>query len=90
VTKFMINKDGATFYLNGNTWFRPAYGANGVFYTVVPTPWRGGGRSSKVRRHERWTSALARGDWPLRVDSSRPGTWKAAAQSPPRLARTPM
>jgi hypothetical protein len=26
VTKFMINKDGATFYLNGNTWFRPAYG----------------------------------------------------------------
>jgi hypothetical protein len=27
----MINKDGATFYLNGNTWFRPAYGANGVF-----------------------------------------------------------
>jgi hypothetical protein len=38
VTKFMINKDGATFYLNGNTWFRPAYGANGVFYTGVPTP----------------------------------------------------
>jgi len=38
VTKFMINKDGATFYLNSNTWFRPAYGANGVSYTVVPTP----------------------------------------------------
>jgi hypothetical protein len=38
VTKFMINKGGATFYLNGNTWFRPAYGADGVFYTVVPTP----------------------------------------------------
>jgi hypothetical protein len=38
VTKFMINKDGATFYLNGNTWFRPAYGANGVLYTVVLTP----------------------------------------------------
>jgi hypothetical protein len=34
----MINKDGATFYLKGNTWFRAAYGANGVFYTVVPTP----------------------------------------------------
>jgi hypothetical protein len=34
----MINKDGATFYLNGNRRFRPAYGANGVFYTVVPTP----------------------------------------------------
>jgi hypothetical protein len=27
VTKFMINKDGATFYLNGNTLFRPVYGA---------------------------------------------------------------
>jgi len=65
VTKFMINQDGATFYLNGNTGFRPAYGANGVLYTVVPTPWRGGGRSSKVRRHGRWTSAFARGDWPL-------------------------
>ena len=38
MTKFMINKDGATFYLNGNTRFRPAYGANGVFDTVVPTP----------------------------------------------------
>jgi hypothetical protein len=34
----MINKDGATFYLNGKTWFWPAYGANGVFYTVVPAP----------------------------------------------------
>jgi hypothetical protein len=25
-------------YLCGNTWFSPAYGANGVHYTVVPTP----------------------------------------------------
>jgi hypothetical protein len=33
-----INKSGQTYYLNGNTWFKPAYGANGVFYTVVPTP----------------------------------------------------
>jgi len=33
-----INKNGATYYLNGNTWFQPAYGANGVYYTVVPTP----------------------------------------------------
>jgi hypothetical protein len=33
-----INKNGQTYYLNGNTWFKPAYGANGVFYTVVPTP----------------------------------------------------
>ena len=29
---------GATYYLNGNTWFQPAYGANGVYYTVVPAP----------------------------------------------------
>ncbi len=31
-----INKNGATYYLSGNTWFQPAYGANGVYYTVVP------------------------------------------------------
>lgn len=29
---------GGTYYLCGNTWFQPAYGANGVFYRVVPTP----------------------------------------------------
>jgi hypothetical protein len=33
-----INKGGTTYYLSGNTWFKPAYGANGVYYTVVPTP----------------------------------------------------
>ena len=33
-----INKNGATYYLSGNTWFQPAYGANGLFYTVVPAP----------------------------------------------------
>jgi hypothetical protein len=33
-----INKNGNTYYLNGNTWFQPSYGANGVFYTVVPAP----------------------------------------------------
>jgi hypothetical protein len=33
-----INKNGTTYYLSGNTWFKPAYGANGVYYTVVPTP----------------------------------------------------
>ncbi len=33
-----INKNGATYYLNGNTWFQPAYGANGVYYRVVPAP----------------------------------------------------
>jgi hypothetical protein len=30
--------NGATYYLCGNTWFSPSYGANGVFYRVVPTP----------------------------------------------------
>jgi hypothetical protein len=29
---------GAAYYLCGNTWFSPAYSANGVLYTVVPTP----------------------------------------------------
>ena len=29
---------GGTYYLCGNTWFSPAYGANGVHYTVVPAP----------------------------------------------------
>ncbi len=33
-----INKNGTTYYLNGNTWFQPSYGANGVFYKVVPAP----------------------------------------------------
>lgn len=27
-----------TYYLCGNTWFQPAYGANGVYYRVVPSP----------------------------------------------------
>jgi len=29
---------GTTYYLCGNTWFKPSYGANGVYYRVVPTP----------------------------------------------------
>jgi hypothetical protein len=29
---------GGTYYLCGNTWFSPSYGANGVFYRVVPAP----------------------------------------------------
>ena len=33
-----INKNGQTYYLNGNTWFQPAFGANGVYYTVVQAP----------------------------------------------------
>jgi hypothetical protein len=29
---------GQTYYLNGNTWFYPSYGANGIYYRVVPAP----------------------------------------------------
>ena len=29
---------GMTYYLCGNTWLQPAYGANGVYYRVVPAP----------------------------------------------------
>ena len=29
---------GTAYYLCGNTWFKPTYGANGVYYRVVPTP----------------------------------------------------
>ena len=29
---------GTTYYLCGNTWFSAAYGANGVYYRVVPVP----------------------------------------------------
>ena len=29
---------GITYYLCGNTWFLPSYGANGVYYRVVPAP----------------------------------------------------
>jgi hypothetical protein len=29
---------GGTYYLCGNTWFKPMFGANGVYYRVVPTP----------------------------------------------------
>ena len=32
------NVNGTTYFLCGNTWFQPAYGANGVYYHVVPTP----------------------------------------------------
>jgi hypothetical protein len=33
-----INKNGMTYHLNGNTWFKPLYGANGVHYQVVAAP----------------------------------------------------
>ena len=29
---------GVTYYLCGNTWLQPAYGANGIYYRVVPAP----------------------------------------------------
>jgi len=29
---------GTTYYQCSNTWFQPSYGANGVYYRVVPTP----------------------------------------------------
>jgi hypothetical protein len=29
---------GVAYYLCGNTWFQPNYGANGVYYKVVPAP----------------------------------------------------
>ena len=29
---------GTSYYLCGNTWFRAAYGANGVYYRVVSGP----------------------------------------------------
>ena len=32
------NVRGTNYYLCGNTWFLPNYGANGVYYRVVPAP----------------------------------------------------
>jgi hypothetical protein len=29
---------GVAYYLCGNTWFQPTYGANGVYYKVVAAP----------------------------------------------------
>ena len=29
---------GTTYYHYSTTWFQPSYGANGVYYRVVPTP----------------------------------------------------
>jgi len=29
---------GQKYYLCGNTWFQPTYGANGLYYRVTPTP----------------------------------------------------
>jgi hypothetical protein len=31
-----ISKNGTKCYLNGNAWFQPSYGANGIYYRIVP------------------------------------------------------
>ena len=31
-------RNGVTYYACGPTWFKPGYGANGIFYRVVPYP----------------------------------------------------
>lgn len=33
-----VTKNGTTYYLSGNTWLQPMYGANGVHYQVVSAP----------------------------------------------------
>jgi hypothetical protein len=33
-----VTKNGTTYYLSGNTWFQPMFGANGVHYLVVQAP----------------------------------------------------
>ncbi len=34
----IVNQAGINYQVGG-TWFRPYYGANGVYYTVVPAPY---------------------------------------------------
>jgi len=34
----MVNRFGVDYYHVGDSWFRPFYGANGVYYTVVGAP----------------------------------------------------
>ncbi|RZL87392.1 MAG: hypothetical protein EOP82_26770 [Variovorax sp.] len=33
-----VDRGGVNYYESGTTWFKPAYGANGVYYSVVPAP----------------------------------------------------
>lgn len=33
-----VDRAGVTYYQVGNSWFKPLFGANGVYYSVVPTP----------------------------------------------------
>jgi hypothetical protein len=35
----IVNRAGINYYQIGDTWFRPYYGANGVYYTVVAAPY---------------------------------------------------
>jgi hypothetical protein len=32
------NVGGSTYYMCGSAWLQPSYGANGVYYRVVPAP----------------------------------------------------
>ncbi len=33
-----VDRGGVTYYQAGNAWFRPSFGANGVYYSVVAAP----------------------------------------------------
>jgi len=33
-----LNVNGKEYYQAGSTWYHPAFGNNGVYYTIVPTP----------------------------------------------------
>jgi hypothetical protein len=33
-----VDRGGVTYYQVGNSWFRPSFGANGVYYSAVPAP----------------------------------------------------
>jgi len=33
-----VSRFGVNYYLRGNTWYQPVYGASGIFYRVVPAP----------------------------------------------------
>jgi len=33
-----VNENGAAYFIAGSAWFKPSYGANGMFYTGVPAP----------------------------------------------------
>lgn len=33
-----VDRGGVTYYQVGNAWFRPSFGAGGVYYSVVPAP----------------------------------------------------